>query len=97
MPTPKYNKKSIFDDEEEDEQDGSQQGQGKSLFQHRLFNKAAQQNNISLSDELESAKKRDDAIRQRNNIPTMNMNVLAELKAKHREKLIDDADSYKFS
>jgi hypothetical protein len=62
-----------------------------------LFNKAVQQNNATLSEELESAKKRDDAIRKRNNIPTMNTDVLAELKAKHREKLIDDTDSYKFS
>lgn len=98
-PAPKYNKKSIFDDEEEDneEEEDAIQQQGNSLFQHRLFNKAVQQHNATLSDELESAQKRDDAIRKRNNIPTMNTDVLAELKAKHREKLIDDADSYKFS
>jgi hypothetical protein len=49
-----------------------------------------------LSDELESAKKRDE-IKKRNNIPTMNPDVLAELKAKHRAKFIDDSDSYKFT
>ncbi|CEP10797.1 hypothetical protein [Parasitella parasitica] len=52
--------------------------------------------NNSLSAEIESANKRDE-IKKRNNIPTMNASVLAELKAKHKEKLIDDTDSYKFA
>ncbi|KAI8644810.1 hypothetical protein BD408DRAFT_105095 [Parasitella parasitica] len=52
--------------------------------------------NNSLSAEIEVANKRDE-IKKRNNIPTMNASVLAELKAKHKEKLIDDTDSYKFA
>lgn len=52
--------------------------------------------NNSLSAEIEFANKRDE-IKKRNNIPTMNANVLAELKARHKEKLIDDTDSYKFA
>ncbi|RCH99269.1 hypothetical protein CU098_010438 [Rhizopus stolonifer] len=67
-----------------------------SLYKNPLF-KAAQQQTTSLLDELESAKKRDEEIRKRNNIPAMNNNLLAELKAKHRAKFIDDSDSYKFS
>ncbi|KAK4512514.1 cell division control protein [Mucor velutinosus] len=50
----------------------------------------------TLSAEIEVANKRDE-IKKRNNIPTMNADVLAELKARHKEKLIDDADSYKFA
>lgn len=51
---------------------------------------------ISLSEELASAKKRDEIIK-RNNIPIMNPNLLAELKAKHQQRFIDDSDSYKFN
>ncbi|KAL9544198.1 hypothetical protein MBANPS3_007747 [Mucor bainieri] len=50
----------------------------------------------TLSAEIEVANKRDE-IKKRNNIPTMNADVLAELKARHKEKLIDDTDSYKFA
>jgi hypothetical protein len=51
----------------------------------------------SLSDELKSAKKRDEILK-RNNIPKMNPNLLAELKAKHcQARIIDDSDSYKFT
>ena len=52
--------------------------------------------NNSLSAEIEFANKRDE-IKKKKNIPTMNANVLAELKARHKEKLIDDTDSYKFA
>lgn len=50
----------------------------------------------SLSQEIESAQKRD-AIIKRNNIPVMNPDLLAQLKSVHRAKLIDDSDSYKFT
>ncbi|KAL0137854.1 hypothetical protein V8B55DRAFT_1532621 [Mucor lusitanicus] len=50
----------------------------------------------TLSAEIEVANKRDE-IKKRSNIPTMNADVLAELKARHKEKLIDDTDSYKFA
>lgn len=56
----------------------------------------AQHASNTLSAELEVANKRDE-IKKRNNIPTMNADVLAELKARHKEKLIDDTDSYKFA
>ncbi|GAN06968.1 hypothetical protein MAM1_0143d06458 [Mucor ambiguus] len=56
----------------------------------------AQHASHTLSAEIEVANKRDE-IKKRNNIPTMNANVLAELKARHKEKLIDDTDSYKFA
>ncbi|KAI8378340.1 hypothetical protein BD560DRAFT_47775 [Blakeslea trispora] len=72
-----------------------------SLYKNPLFKAAQQQSSKqhqqeSLLTELESAKKRDEEIRRRNNIPAMNQNLLAELKAKHQAKLIDDSDSYKF-
>ncbi|KAL7311446.1 hypothetical protein PS15m_009209 [Mucor circinelloides] len=50
----------------------------------------------TLSAEIEVANKRDE-IEKRKNIPTMNADVLAELKARHKERLIDDTDSYKFA
>lgn len=56
-----------------------------------------QQQQYSLSEELASAKKRDEILK-RNNIPVMNPALLAELKAKHHHaRIIDDSDSYKFT
>lgn len=67
---------------------------GLDSFSEKLLNLAGSPS--SLSQELESARKRDEIIK-RNNIPVMNPNLLAELKSKHRAKLIDDSDSYKFT
>ncbi|KAG1057502.1 hypothetical protein G6F43_000673 [Rhizopus delemar] len=52
---------------------------------------------ITLSEEIESANKRDEAEQQRKSLPTANPHLLEELKKKYRDKLIDDSDSYKFS
>ncbi|KAL4213409.1 hypothetical protein AB4K20DRAFT_1886514 [Rhizopus microsporus] len=59
--------------------------------------KERQVKQISLSEEIESATRREQVEQQKKSIPTMNPQVLEELKAKYREKLIDDSDSYKFS
>ncbi|KAI9485927.1 MAG: hypothetical protein EXX96DRAFT_25290 [Benjaminiella poitrasii] len=104
--------KSLFGKNEEEEDEGEEEEEEHtvhSLFNNKLF-KAAQQayNNekqqilrkprksTTLSEEIATAEKRDNIIK-RNNIPTMNANVLAELKAKYQQKLIDDSDAYKFS
>ncbi|KAG1248654.1 hypothetical protein G6F68_013704 [Rhizopus microsporus] len=52
---------------------------------------------ITLSEEIESANKRDEAEQQQKSLPTSNPRLLEELKKKYRDKLIDDSDSYKFS
>lgn len=65
-------------------------------FNQKLMQLAKDNGQHSLSDELESAKKRDEIIK-RNNIPVMNPNLLAELKAKYHAKFIDDSDEYKFT
>lgn len=49
-----------------------------------------------LSQELEEAQKRE-AILKRNQIPVMNPDLLAQLKSVHRDRFIDDSDSYKFA
>ncbi|KAI7896239.1 uncharacterized protein EV154DRAFT_547571 [Mucor mucedo] len=49
-----------------------------------------------LSQEIEAAQKRE-AILKRNHIPAMNPDLLAQLKSVHRDRLIDDSDSYKFA
>lgn len=65
-------------------------------FNQKLMRLAKDNGQHSLSDELESAKKRDEFIK-RNNIPVVNPNLLAELKAKYHAKFIDDSDEYKFT
>ncbi|KAI8095494.1 hypothetical protein BDF21DRAFT_406029 [Thamnidium elegans] len=65
-------------------------------FNQKLMQLAKDNGQHSLSDELESAKKRDEIIK-RNNIPVVNPNLLAELKAKYHAKFIDDSDEYKFT
>lgn len=89
-------KRNTYDDEDEE-----------SLYRNRLFKaqkathclerKEEQKQCLqNLFTEIESANNRDE-IMKRNNIPNVFPNVLAELKAKHGNKLIDDSDSYKFT
>lgn len=67
------------------------------LAQEEEKEQQQQQHYSSLSEELASAKKRDEILK-RNNIPVMNPALLAELKAKHHHaRIIDDSDSYKFT
>lgn len=48
---------------------------------------------MSLEDELNSAAQKE-ANKPK---PKLNPDMIAELKAKHRERFLDDSDSYKFA
>ncbi|KAI8987330.1 hypothetical protein BDF20DRAFT_849508 [Mycotypha africana] len=86
------------DEQDEQDEDGHHYSDTPARRKQRThYNVPDNLNATPLSDELELAKKRDEAIRKRNNIPQINPNMLAELKAKHRDRLIDDSDSYKFA
>ncbi|KAI8882913.1 hypothetical protein K501DRAFT_333661 [Backusella circina FSU 941] len=64
-----------------------------SAFNYRLFQAAQEDGVMSLEDELNSAAKKE----LNKPRPKPNTDMIAELKAKHREKFLDDSDSYKFA
>jgi hypothetical protein len=64
-----------------------------SAFNSRLFKAAQEEGIMSLEDELNSAAQKE-ANKPK---PKLNPDMIAELKAKHRERFLDDSDSYKFA